>query len=167
MLGRNGYLAAINAKAARKAKEGLRTVAGSMRAKNARNALRGNYEGFRGMPQDIGCTCEVGRFTCRQCLTAGMLIAPAVHYQAPKPSPCAVERLAKTLRIVGKGQWKAPGATVTHEKVDGFGWSYVVRWEGASDGAATICETLDDAMTEVGCDKVEIAGRQAAELARD
>ena len=115
----------------------------------------------------MSCTCEVGRFTCRECLTAGMLIAPAVHYQAPRPSPCAIERLSKTLRIVGKGQWKADGATVTHEKDPSLGWSYAVRWDGASDNAATLWATLDEAMADVGCDRVEVGGREAEELSRD
>lgn len=71
-----------------------------------------------------------------------------------------------TLKLVCKGVWATGAATVTHEKVDGIGWSYVVRW-GDSGVPCTVCETLDAAMAEVRCDRVEIGGRQAAELSRD
>ena len=73
----------------------------------------------------------------------------------------------KVLKLAAKGFWRTDGATVTHEKVDGHGWSYVVRWQGASANAATIWATLDEAMIDVGCDAVEVGGRQAEELARD
>jgi len=71
-----------------------------------------------------------------------------------------------TLRITGKGQWATDGATVTHEKVQGLGWSYVVRWD-ATPGWCTIWETLDQAMADLACDKVEVGAREAAELSRD
>lgn len=74
-----------------------------------------------------------------------------------------------TLRLTGKGQWEAQWAgalsTVTHENVPGVGWSYVIRT--GAPGFATVCETLDEAMAALGCDRVEVGGRQAEELARD
>ena len=73
----------------------------------------------------------------------------------------------QTLRLVGERQWKADGATVTHERDPILGYSYVVRWEGASDSARTLWATLDEAMADVGCDRVEVGGREAAELSRD
>jgi hypothetical protein len=55
--------------------------------------------------------------------------------------------------------------TVKHENVEGIGWSYVIRT--GTPGFVTICETLDEAMAMLGCDKVEVGGRQAEELSRD
>jgi hypothetical protein len=71
-----------------------------------------------------------------------------------------------TLRITGKGQWATEGATITHEKLAGIGWSYVVRWD-ATPGWKTIWATLSEAMADVGCDSVEVGAREAAELSRD
>ena len=36
-----------------------------------------------------------------------------------------------------------------------------------SGNAATLWATLDEAMIDVGCDRVEVGGREAAELSRD
>ena len=72
----------------------------------------------------------------------------------------------QTLRLVGERRWKADGATVTHERMEGIGYSYVVRWD-ATPGWKTIWATLDQAMADVGCDRVEVGGRQAEELSRD
>ncbi len=71
----------------------------------------------------------------------------------------------ETLRIVDRFKWQCNAGTVDYEKAEGVeGYWYVVR---APHGYRYLCETLDEAMGKLGCNKVEVSKREAAELARD